>query len=80
MDKNDNSRPGFGSKHTYYQKGCSTYGNHTVESKALEKYFTTSNSIQHSQSCVESLGEMPLATTGESAICPLEEVDDLITV
>ena len=51
-----------------------------MESKALAKYFATSDSAQHSRRCLEIFHPIPLAETSKPVNLTLEEVDDIIDI
>ena len=65
---------------TTIKQGDFTSENHTVASKAVKKYFATSDYIQHSWHCIEILDAMPLASVGEGDKLTHEKVDELTTV
>ena len=62
------------------EQGGFTNGGQTVEFKAFENYFATSDSVQHSRRYVEILDKIMLAATNDGPNFTLEEVDELITI
>ena len=56
-----------------------TSGNQTVESKVIDNYFATSDSVQQPQRCVEFLRATPIGAISEGANFMIEEVYNIIT-
>ena len=60
--------------------GRITSWNHKIVSNPLTNYVATSDSVQHSRSCVGTLDAFLFAGTGEGANFTLKEVHNIITI